>query len=888
MSVDAELEAGLSGRYVLEREIGRGGTATVWLARDLKHDRPVAFKLLHPALASSLGSERFQREIRFAARLQHPHILTVLDSGETAGQLWFTMPYVEGESLRTRLTRERRLPLGDALRIVREAAQALQYAHDQGVVHRDVKPENILLTRDGSTLVADFGIARALAPGQAHGRDRAQEPTLTEVGLVVGTPSYMSPEQVTGARDLDGRSDVYALGCVLYEMLAGAPPFTGGTPQAVAMRQVVEPAPDLAAANAGVPPAIIAAVARTLAKSPEERFGSPRAFVAALDVGPRAAGGDGARPAPARRAVLLAAALAAAAAMVYVMGTVGRGPEAAGAAVASGLNRRMSQLTSREGIEEWPAWSPDDTRLVYSAEVGGYLQLVVRTMASGEERQLTRAARDHIQPAWSPDGRRIAFVRARTERGKLEPTDIYGWYYENGDIWIMDADGRNAAQAVGTAFGPAFSPDGASLAFDAPWAGPRRVWIADVRGRNPRQVTSDSSDAIVHAQPRWSPDGTRLVYRRAEKTRSDIAVVDVGSHTSSRLTADPDLDTDPTWSPDGRGVYFASARGGGLNIWRLSLAASGGPAGPPQQLTTGAGDDIQPAIGPGGTVAFAVRGINSDLWRLPVRPETGRVTGPPEPVAAGTRVESRGAWSPDGSAIAFNSDRLGEMNIWVRTLATGTERQLTHGSGGDYQPQWAPDGGRIVFFSAREGNNDIWTATLADEKVVRLTSDPAMDINPFYSPDGSRIAFVSDRSGRSEVWVMDADGGNQRQVTTVGAWGHFLRWTPDGSAIAFRADDWSRVRIVRVTLADGGLTELPPVESGGHMSFSPSGSLVLDVRGHRTLRAYPLDGRDAYQVFEFADPDVRIDYPVWAPDGRWVLFDRAEPRGADLWVLSDK
>jgi Tol biopolymer transport system component len=452
----------------------------------------------------------------------------------------------------------------------------------------------------------------------------------------------------------------------------------------------------------------------------------------------------------------------------------------------------------------------------------------------------------------------------------------------------MDADGRNAAQAVANAFGPAFSPDGASLAFDAPWAGPRRVWIADVRGRNPRQVTSDSSDAIVHAQPRWSPDGTRLVYRRAEKTRSDIAVVDVGSHATSRLTADPDLDTDPTWSPDGRFVYFASARGGGLNIWRVGLAPSGGAAGAPQQLTTGAGDDIQPAVAPGGSVAFAVRGINSDLWRLPVNPETGRVAGQPEPVAAGTRVESRGAWSPDESAIAFNSDRLGEMNIWVRTLAAGTDRQLTRGAGGDYQPQWAPDGGRIVFFSAREGNNDIWTVALADGKLVRLTNDPAMDINPFYSPDGSRIAFVSDRSGRSEVWVMDADGGNQRQLTTVGAWGHFLRWTPDGSAVTLRADDWSRVRIVRVTLADGALTDLPPVESGGHMSFSPSGALIMDVRGHRTLRAYPLDRSEAYQVFEFTDPDVRIDYPVWSPDGRWVLFDRAEPRGADLWVLSDE
>jgi serine/threonine-protein kinase len=885
--VDAELERGLSGRYRLERELGRGGTATVWLARDLKHDRPVAFKLLHPALTSSLGSERFQREIRFAARLQHPHILPMLDSGETAGRLWFTMPYVEGETLRAQLVRERRLPLAAALRIVREVAQALQHAHDHGVVHRDVKPENILLTRDGSTLVADFGIARALAGGQTDSGG-ASDATLTEVGLVVGTPAYMSPEQVTGARDLDGRSDVYALGCVLYEMLAGAPPFAGPTPQAVAMRHLSEPAPDMSGPDPAVPAGIGSAIARALAKAPEERFGSPRALVAALDAAEEG-GRKQANPQRNRhRIVLIAAAVAALAAAGYVLREAGRGPDTANAAVASGFNRRMAQLTSREGIEESPAWSPDGARLVYAAEVDGYLQLVVRTVATGEERQLTRAPRDHIQPAWSPDGRRIAFVRARVDRTRLQPSDIYGWFYENGDIWIMDADGRNDSQVVANAFGPAFSPDGALLAFDAPWAGPRRVWVANVRGRNPRQITSDSSDAIVHARPRWSPDGARLVYRRAEKTRSDIAMVDLATQTIRRLTADPDLDTDPTWSPDGRSIYFTSARGGGLNLWRLAVGAGDDASGPPQQLTTGAGDDIQPAVGPNGEVAFAVRGINSDLWRLPVSPETGQQAGPPEPVAAGTRVESRGSWSPDGSAIAFNSDRLGEMNIWIRTLATGTDRQLTTGAGGDYQPQWSPDAARIVFFSAREGNNDIWTATVADGQLARLTSDGAMDINPFFSPDGSRIAFVSDRSGRSEVWLMDADGSNQRQVTTVGAWGHFLRWTHDGAGIVFRADDWTRVRIMRVTVADGSLTDMPPVESGGHMSLSRSGSVAMDVRGHRTIQAHPLDGRPAYRVFEFDNPDVRIDYPVWSPDGRWVLFDRAEPRGADLWTLSEK
>jgi serine/threonine protein kinase len=214
------LQTGLADRYRIERELGRGGMATVFLAHDLRHKRPVALKVLHSELAQTLGPERFQREIETVARLQHPHILTVHDSGETAGQLWFTMPFVEGESLRDRLRREQQLPVEVALRIAAEAARALQYAHDHGVIHRDIKPENLLLTNDGTTLVADFGIAQALSGGD----DR-----LTATGISVGTPAYMSPEQAAGERTVDARTDVYALGAPLYEMLVGEPPFTGAT-----------------------------------------------------------------------------------------------------------------------------------------------------------------------------------------------------------------------------------------------------------------------------------------------------------------------------------------------------------------------------------------------------------------------------------------------------------------------------------------------------------------------------------------------------------------------------------------------------------------------------------------------------------------------------------
>ena len=258
--------------------------ATVFLARDVRHDRPVALKVLHPDLANALGPERFGREVRMAARLQHPHILTVFDSGDAAGHLWFTMPYIEGESLRDRLDRERQLPMDDAVRIAREAAQALEYAHQHGVIHRDVKPENLLLTQDGNTLVADFGIARSLSGGE----DR-----LTGTGLAIGTPAYMSPEQASGENDLTARSDVYSLGAVLYEMLAGEPPFTGPTAQAVIAKRFSGTVPSVRQTRPSVPESVEQAVTRALAVVPADRFASAselaRALTTATTTGPPAA-----------------------------------------------------------------------------------------------------------------------------------------------------------------------------------------------------------------------------------------------------------------------------------------------------------------------------------------------------------------------------------------------------------------------------------------------------------------------------------------------------------------------------------------------------------------------------------------------------------------------
>jgi len=267
------LQAALANRYTIQREVGRGGMATVYLAQDLRHRRPVAVKILHPHLAANVGPERFQREVEIAARLSHPHILTLIDSGEVEGLLYYVMPFIEGESLRGRLDRERQLPVEDALEITRHVAAALAYAHGRGVIHRDIKPENVML-HEGEPMVTDFGIAKAVS---AAGTEN-----LTQTGTAIGTPAYMSPEQATGAADIDGRCDQYSLGCMLYEMLAGEPPFAGASAQVIIVKHFTEPPPSVRAIRPVVPEAVDRAIVKALAKAPAGRFGSVLQFAQAL------------------------------------------------------------------------------------------------------------------------------------------------------------------------------------------------------------------------------------------------------------------------------------------------------------------------------------------------------------------------------------------------------------------------------------------------------------------------------------------------------------------------------------------------------------------------------------------------------------------------------
>ena len=869
----------------------------VWRARDTRLAREVAIKALPAALAGDPEHlARFEREARMVAALDHPNIGAIHGVEEAEGTTFLVLALVEGETLSERLAGGP-LPLGEALRVCRQIADALDAAHAKGIVHRDLKPNNVKVTPEGWVKVLDFGLARR-RPLHAAGREQTaagQHPmatndltalptqaglaSLTREGMILGTPSYMSPEQARG-RPVDKRADIWAFGCVLYETLTGTRAFEGETVSDTLVA-ILDRQPDWRRLPRETPEEIRKLLERCLEKDASRRLrdagDAGLEIDAALsarkqEASPAPSGGQGS-PSKTPRWPGLARSIAS------LFSTTRAMPE---------LPRpfsppRLSQVTFAEAIEEFPAWSPEGKRLAFCREAGPVRRIFVKDLETGKESALTPGESDDIQPDWSPGGRSLLFARSREPGRKLEPLDVFG-AYEGADIWSVELSTGKEVLLVENAANPSHSPDGKRIAFDASWAGPRRIWIADERGRNPQQATSDTSEAVAHTRPRWSPDGRRIVFQNIERTKFDIRVADLDSKVLSWITNDDVQDICPVWSASGF-VYFTSYRSGGLNIWRVPVTASGEAAGPLQQLTNGAGQDIGAAISRDGRkLAFSILRQNADIWRLPVSPETGRPASPPEKVIATTREDSRGTWSRDGTQIAFNSDRSGEMNIWLFSMADGSVRQLTRGPGGDYQPAFSPDGRQIAFFSSRAGSVDIWTVEAAGGKPRRITRGSSVSVNPVFSPDGRSIAYMSDEGGRLEVWVMNADGGNPRPLTRAGVLGHFLPWTADGEEIVFRCPS-GKPRTMRVRVSEGEPEEMPEVVGGAHMSFSPDQTKIMDVLGHKALWVSPLTGGSPEKVFEFDDPDSRIDYPRWSPDGRFILFDRFRPRGGDVWLM---
>ena len=862
------------GTYEITGTLGAGAMGVVYRAHDPRLARDVAIKALPEALSGDADAlARFEREARFLASLNHPNIASIYGVEEIDGERLLVLELVPGETLEERLRRGP-IPLAEAMELARQIADALEAAHHADIVHRDLKPANVKVTPEGRVKLLDFGIARQSLLGQHDNTDDASF-TITRSGELIGTPQYMSPEQLYGEH-VDRRTDVWAFGSLVFEMLAGRPAFPGKNfleiADAIRTRE-----PDWSALPADTPESFRALLMRCVKRNRDERLGDIGQVRVVLEQIAHDA---------ARRKSPSIAMLAVAGAIVLAIGIgaamlVTRASGAGANAAEHAL--RLTQLTTSEGVEQFPAWSPDGRSVVYAGEVAGIRKLFVLQIGTPDARQLTDGDHDDIQPAWSSDGSHVLFVRARDANRRLEPGDVFGAYENDAaDVWSTDVTSHAATQLVANAFAPDVSPDGRSVALDASWAGPRRIWIVDAQGHNPQQLSSDSSEAVTHTQPRWSPDGKRVVYQRTERTRFDAAVVDVSTRASSVVTHDVYRKINPVWSRDGRMIYYSSDAGGGMNVWRLPIDDRNRPAGPAQQVTSGAGQDVEIAIAPDGKrLVYSTLNQNADLWRLPVTMQ-GAVRGKPEQVVATTREDSRGEWSPDGQFIAFNSDRGGSMNLWIYSLRDHTTRQITSGAGGDFQPTWSPDGKTLVFFSSRgdRSDTDIWSVDVATGTLHRLTSTKSLDLNPFFSPDGTQIVFQSDASGRLELWIMPADGhAPPKQLTTVGAMGHFIRWRSDGN-IYFRSP--FSPTLLRIP-ASGGNPQQAAVDVGSHISFSPDGSRFIDVKGHKALWLFPLTG-GATKLFEFDDPDVRIDYPVWSPDGQWVLFDLFKPKEGDLWL----
>jgi len=797
------IKAALVDRYVLTRELGAGGMATVYLAHDVKHDRKVAVKVLKPELAAMIGGERFLTEIKTTANLQHPHILPLFDSGSADSFLYYVMPYIEGESLRGRLNRERQLGVEESLRITRDVADALDYAHRQGVIHRDIKPENILL-HDGRPVVADFGIALAIS---AAGGGR-----MTETGLSLGTPHYMSPEQATADRDLSPRSDVYSLACVLYEMLSGDPPHTGPSAQAILVRILTENPRSVSEARSAVPPHVAAVLAKALEKLPADRFESAKAFGEALSdesftyIARTPGRGTAAIPAQppttrGKRTRFIEAALVVLLAGAAAWGWLRPEPEE----MASRFDLSLGGL--EPNINADVIISPDGSMIALAAGTGAEQAIYLRRV--GELNFQKVLGTDGAQQAsFSPDNQWIVFRKTDNTLVKVAVTG-------GGAMTLLSGGEINP-------FSPHWGKDDNIVI-----TGPQGVYLIPASGGEPKRLEN-----VGGTRPFLLPDGSGVLHTGSGG--GGVSVLDF--ETDSSIVLIPNAQH-PSYVETGHLLYVAED--GGLFAVPFDLG---------RHRVTGPAVRVLDRV----AATFVRRGYSVSRAGVLVHHEgAGTLAAGPAlatkllimdldggtdtvPLPTGRRMNPR--FSPDGRFIAYemvDQSRNGETDIYTFDRVTGTNTQITF-EGDNDDPVWSPDGTRILFdkdvdgageelhikpvdnstaeelvltmpgdqvptawldddtvmfesYSGGGGTGDLYTYSLKDNGEPKpYLEAPWVERGGQVSPDRTLAALVSTETGVAEIWLRTWPVPEGKWRISFGGFNSRApRWSPDGQFVYF-------------------------------------------------------------------------------------------------------
>jgi hypothetical protein len=839
----ARLSLALAERYRIERELGAGGMATVYLAHDLRHDRRVAIKVLRPELSAVIGAERFLREIKTIANLQHPHILGLIDSGEVQGTAYYVMPFVEGESLRDRLTREKQLPIADAVRLATQVAGALDYAHRHGVIHRDIKPENVML-HDGSALVADFGIA--LAVSSAGGGSR-----MTETGMSLGTPHYMSPEQAMGEREITARSDVYALGAMTYEMLVGEPPFTGPTAQAIVAKVMTAEPAGLTAQRRSVPPGVEDAVLTALAKLPADRFATAAEFSAALvtplDGTRRTTAVRAGRPASRRFRWLPAAMIGAIAFGVgFLVARLVRPTAPEFPPVV--LRYAMALPDSAALVDQTGsglAYAPDGSAFAYTSRLGLMLRAADRLDAVP-----VPGARRAVNPFFSPDGQWLGYL----DGARVAKVALAG----GAAVTICDS-------CTGYSF--SWGSDDTVRYHSAPAANPNsRVLMAvSARGGRPVEIARpDTGSTDAFRGPILLPGTRTVLFSLFSGSGNRLAALDLDTHAITRFDQ-------PGFSPQWVAAGFVTLGSSDGSLIALPFDAKRAePTGPPVTITR---DVSQPdayvsraAVSASGAVVYPQAGGGSPR-RIALVGRAGSATLLP----GEGRMFANPRFSPDGRRLTIGiTDPAGARDIWVLDIAQRTWSRITT-NGISNRPIWTPDGRRLVYSS----NDDLWW--IAADGSGRPESLMVANGNRFagaVTPDGRTLVYHESSSARTGIRSMVFDSAPDSRLLIPGNFGETApALSPDGKWLAYQSDETGRMEVyvrpypgpgARVSVSLHGGTEPLWGHSGRELFFRSGDSLMtaavalspsFAVTGLRRLFTGSFLSGDSFREYDVAPDD---------------------------------